>query len=184
MTVELHLGDCLEFMRTMPDKSVDAVITDPPYGVTANSWDTAIDPISELLRISRGYVIVTSQQPFTTYIIYNNLPEFRYEIVWDKVLPSGFLNANKMPLRSHENICVFGQGIYNPQKVEGSPNHSKGKGYSTKNSCYGAYETASGTDNHGNMKFPKSVIKFQKPHPSITEHPTQKPVELMKWLIE
>lgn len=182
--VELHLGDCLSFLRTMPDKSVDAVITDPPYGVTANSWDTAIDPISELLRISRGYVIVTSQQPFTTYIIYNNLPEFRYEIIWDKVLPSGFLNANKMPLRSHENICVFGQGIYNPQKVEGSPNHSKGKGYSTKNSCYGAYETASGTDNHGNMKFPKSVIKFQKPHPSITEHPTQKPVELMKWLIE
>ena len=183
--ITLHLGDCLEFMRTMPDKSVDAVITDPPYGVTANEWDKAdVEFMGEGKRISKGYAIVTSQQPFTTKLISANITDFKYDIIWDKELTSGFLNANKMPLRSHEIICVFGNGVYNPQKTNGKPNHSKGNGYSTENSCYGAYEIAKGTDNHGDLKYPKSIIKITKPHPSITEHPTQKPVELMEWLIK
>jgi len=163
---------------------VDAVITDPPYGVTANRWDTESSGfMNEALRISRGHTIVTSQQPFTTKIISENYNDFKYDIVWDKVLTSGFFNANKMPMRSHETILIFGSGVYNPQKVKGNPNHSKGHGYSIENSCYGAYEIAKGKDNHGNMKFPKSIIRYSKPHPSITEHPTQKPVDLMAWLI-
>lgn len=184
MTVTLHLGDCLEYMKSMPDKSVDAVITDPPYGVTANEWDKKIDiQIGEYLSKCNGYVIMTSQQPFTTRLIYSNLEHFKYDLIWDKELSSGFLNANKMPLRSHEIICIFGDGEYNPQKTAGKPNHSKGNGYSTENNCYGSYETAKGIDNNGDMKFPKSVIRFTKPHPSITVHPTQKPIELMEWLI-
>ncbi len=180
----LILGDCLEVMKDMPDKSVDAVITDPPYGVTANSWDNEVNFMGGAKRVSSGNIVVTSQQPFTTELIYENKRDFKYDLVWDKELPTGFLNANKSPLRSHEIICVFGNGKYIPQKTVGNTNHSKGNGYSTKNSCYGAYEIAKGIDNHGNMKFPKSIIKFQKPHPSKTVHPTEKPVELMVWLIE
>lgn len=180
-------GDCLEVMRGIPDKSVDLVLTDPPYGVTVNEWDVEVDCglfMSELLRCCRGNVIITSQQPFTTKLIYANLSEFRYDIIWNKVIPTGFLNANKMPLRSHEIICVFGSGIYNPQKTFGEKNHTRGNGYNTKNSCYGKFESVNGENDFGNDKNPKSIIEFSKPHPATTEHPTQKPVALCEWLIK
>ena len=185
MTVELILGDCLEVMRTMPDKSVDAVITDLPYGTTACKWDAIIpfEPMWEhVKRIDKGAFVTTASQPFTTKLIASNIDEFRYDLIWDKKLSSGFLNANQMPLRSHETICIFGGSIYNPQKTIGKPNHSQGNTTSIKTNCYG--ESKRIDLDFTNMKHPKSVLQIQKIHPSKTEHPTQKPVELMEWLIK
>ena len=185
-------GDCLEVMKGIPDKSVDLVLTDPPYGLTQNEWDTKYIkkhtdlPIlmRELFRCCRGNVIITSQQPFTTILINSAPTNFKYDIIWDKVIPTGFLNANKMPLRSHEIICVFGSGVYNPQKTFGEKNHTRGNGNNAKNNCYGEFERDNGADDLGNHKHPKSIIEFEKPHPSTTEHPTQKPVALFDWIIK
>jgi site-specific DNA-methyltransferase (adenine-specific) len=187
-------GDCLEVMKGIPDKSVDLVLTDPPYGLTQNEWDTKYIKkhtdlpmlMRELFRCCRGNVIVTSQQPFTTILINSSPAHFKYDIIWNKIIPTGFLNANKMPLRSHEIICVFGigNGTYNPQKTFGEKNHERGNGDGAKNNCYGKFERFDDADDFGNNKHPKSIIEFKKPHPSITEHPTQKPVALFDWIIK
>lgn len=113
--------------------------------------------------------------------------------MWDKVLASGFLNANKMPLRRTEEICVFYKKTpkYNPQKVKGAPNHSKGSavGKSSEdegqtNNNYGGYEIVDNNKELGDMKHPTSLLTFSKPHPSVALHPTEKPVALCEWLIK
>jgi len=114
---------------------------------------------------------------------------WRYNLVWDKVLPSGFLNANRMPLRNHEDICVFYKklAIYNPQMIEGNPCHSKGKAvgsYQNTNTGNTNYNEFKVVERKGNMKYPKSILTFSKPHPSTTIHPTQKPIELCEYLIK
>ena len=106
--------------------------------------------------------------------------------MWDKVLPSGFLNANRMPLRSHEEICIFykKQPTYNPQKVKGKPNHSKGKPKEYENNNYGDFDFVDNSKELGDMKHPVSILRFSKPHPSVSVHPTQKSVEICEWLIK
>ena len=171
---ELWHGDCLELMKNIPDKSVDCIITDLPYGVTAkNKWDTII-PFEPLWQ---------------QYKRISNEKMHRYNLIWKKVLPTGFLNANRMPLREHEDIMVFYKKLptYNPQKVKGSPCHKKGKvvgkmnDSQLKNNNYGNFKCV---ETEGDLKFPTSVLEFAKPHPSITCHPTQKSVELLEWLVK
>ena len=121
-------------------------------------------------------------------VIYNQ-KYFRYSIVWDKVLKSGFLNAKKAPLRRHEIIGVFfkKRGIYNPQFEKGEPLHSKGKTYKDKeikNNNYGKFNNIDDKRKGETKKYPSSIIKTTKPHPSIAIHPTQKPVELLETLIK
>jgi site-specific DNA-methyltransferase (adenine-specific) len=121
--IDLRLGDCLEVMPQLPDKSVDAIITDLPYGTTACSWDTVIpfEPlwvqVKRLLK-PRGVFVTTASQPFTSALVMSNAEWFRYCWVWDKNTPTGFLNAKKMPLKQHEDLCVFSANghTYNPQK--------------------------------------------------------------------
>lgn len=121
----LYFGDCLDYLQSIDDKSIDLALFDPPYGVTQNKKDVVVD-LSEIFRVSKG-VILFSQQPYTTDIIAQFRKHFKYDLVWNKVLSSGFLNANRMPLRCHESILIFGKVTYNPQKVLGNKNHSKGK---------------------------------------------------------
>jgi len=180
--IKLILGDCLEEMKKIPDKSIDLVLTDPPYGVTQNKQDIVVD-LSELFRVGKG-IVMTSQQPYTTDVIYQYRKCFKYDLVWDKVLTSGFLNANRMPLRSHESILVFGDVQYNPQKVMGNKNHSKGKPKDSANNNYGKHNFVDNTEALGNMKHPTSIISFSKPHPSVAQHRTEKPIELMMWLVK
>ena len=137
-----------------------------------------------------GAIVLNSQGMFTAYLVNSNKKMWRYNLVWDKVLPSGFLNAKKQPMRNHEDICVFykKQPIYNPQMWEGNECHSKGNkilGISQKdfsrNTNYGDFKAV---ETKGNLKYPKSILTFQKPHPSKTLHPTQKSIECCEWLIK
>ena len=105
-------GNCLELMKEIPDKSVDMILCDLPYGTTQNKWDSVIDLDSlweQYTRIIKdnGAIVLFSAEPFTSNLILSNLKMFRYDLIWSKPQGSDFLNANRKPLRSHENICVF-----------------------------------------------------------------------------
>ena len=186
--------DCLEEMKNISDKSIDMILCDLPYGTTKNKWDCII-PFDKLWeqynRVIKdnGAIVLFGNGIFTAELIISNKKMCRYNLVWDKVLPSGFLNAKKMPMRNHEDVCVFYKKLptYNPQMWIGEECHSRGNviGKSQKdfsrNTNYGDF---SAVETKGNLKYPKSILTFSKPHPSISVHPTQKPVELLEWLIK
>ena len=190
---EAWLGDCLELMPLIPDKSVDMILCDLPYGVLNKSnpsakWDSII-PFDKLWvqyeRIIKdnGAIILTSQGMFTANLMLSNPKLWRYNLVWKKGNRiSGFLNANRQPMRNHEDVLVFYKqlGIYNPQMTIGEKNHTRGHGRNNKNGCYGVHKFISGEE-PTNEKFPISVIDMDKEHPQI--HPTQKPVALFEYLI-
>lgn len=187
----IKLGDCLELMSELPDASIDMILCDLPYGITKNKWDSVI-PLDKLWeqykRIAKpsAAIVLFADGMFEANLMLSNPKWWRYNLVWDKVLTSGFLNANRMPLRSHEEICVFyqKQPTYNPQKVVGEKNHSKGRPKENANENYGDYNFVDNSDQLGNLKHPKSILTFPKPHPSVAVHPTQKSLELCEWLIK
>jgi len=113
--VELHLGDCLDIMRSIPDKSIDAVITDPPYGTTACAWDEVIpfDKMwQEINRVSTGAVLLFSAQPFTSKLTVSNYKNYKFGYVWNKKLAGNALNSNYQPLKIHEDISLFSSNGY------------------------------------------------------------------------
>jgi len=186
--ISLYNEDCRQTMKRIPDGSVDLMVTDMPYGVTQNEWDNAPNlaemwPEWERIVKPTGAFIFTAQQPFVSDLIITRRGLFRYDLIWEKgERATGFLNANKMPLRSHEHILVFYRELptYNPQFSVGKPTHKKGKPQKETNNNYGSYEVMQ-TRDYGDQKFPKSIVCFDRPHPPI--HPTQKPVDLMRYLI-
>ncbi len=187
---QLYNGDCLELMKEIPDNSVDMVLCDLPYGITKNKWDAVIpfDLLwSQYNRVTKktAAIVLFAQGLFYADLVQSNRDNFRYDIVWDKQLKSGFLNANVMPTRVHEQIAVFyrNKPVYNPQKTKGQPTHSKGTAVfskEVKNNNYGNYKPV---ENINDMKYPSSIVSFPKKHPSVSVHPTQKPVELLEYLI-
>lgn len=191
--IKLYQGDCLEVMKNIPDKSVDMVLCDLPYQKTHNSWDIMIPFESlwqqyERIITDTATICLFGQDTFTAKLMLSNEKLHRYNIIWDKVLTGGFLNAKKQPLRSHEDICIFYKkfGTYNPQMIVGEKCHSKGKAVgqhsdNLTNNNYGGYTVVECVND---MKYPKSIISFSKPHPSIAVHPTQKPVDLLQYLIK
>lgn len=185
-----YQGDCLEIMKQIEAGSIDMILTDLPYGSTKNPWDIIIPFVplwEQYKRIIKpnGAIVLTASQPFTSELVMSNRKMFRYDLTWDKVLTSGFLNANRMPLRSHEDILVFysKQPTYNPQKTQGVKCHTKGTLNKMANNNYGDFAPVDNMDLLGDMKHPKSIVTFQKPHPSKAIHSTQKPVELFEYLI-
>lgn len=181
-------------MKDVDSQSVDMIFADLPYGVTAkNKWDMVIPP--DLLweqyeRIIKpdGVILLFGQDKFTAKMMLSNEKLHRYNIIWKKVLPSGFLNANRMPLREHEDIMVFYKELptYNPQKIKGSPCHKKGKAVGQKNDGIlnnHNYRDFTVVETEGDMKFPTSIWEFPKPHPSVAIHPTEKPVDLCRYAI-
>lgn len=185
--------DCLTGMKRIDDKSVDMILCDLPYGTTQNKWDSIIDLDllrKQYLRIIKenGAIVLTSAQPFTTLLVQTFIDIFRHDLVWDKELSTGHLNANRMPLRRHETILIFYKNLptYNPQKVfTGRTYHSKFK--LTDNvggSNYGAAKSIDNCKKNANYKYPTSIIQLKKDHNSVVLHPTQKPVALFEWLIK
>ncbi len=194
---KIYKMDCLEGMNDIPDGTIDAVICDPPYEVlnkgNANSqWDRLL-PMDKLWeqynRVVKqnGVVVLFCQGLFTAKLMLSNEKNWRYNLIWDKRRTTGFLNANRMPLRCHEDIAVFYRELptYNPQFEDGEPSHSRGYGkHSNANACYGEYaNTGDTSNNHGRNKFPRSIISIPKEHDKDMLHPTQKPVDLIRWLI-
>ena len=194
----LWQGDCLELMKDIPDGSVDMILCDLPYGVLNKSnqnakWDSVIpfeDLWKEYLRIIKdnGAIVLFGSGMFTANLMISNSKLWRYNLVWKKGdRTSGFLNAKKMPLRNHEDICVFYKNlpVYNPQMEKCEPhkrNHSKGNMLNPQaNNCYGNFVEVPTIIS--DEKYPKSVINIQPEHKEFY-HPTQKPVELFEWLIK
>ena len=190
---DLYLGDCLDVIKQIPSGSLDMIACDLPYGVTQNKLDIVIplEPLwNEYKRIikERGCIALFAQGIFFVELVQSNRKMFRYDLVWDKVLTTGFLNAGRMPLRQHEQIAVFYKKLpeYHPQFTEGKPLHSKGVSYMEKehkNSNYGQFRMTEDLRKGSTEKYPTSIIRVPKPHPSIALHRTEKPVELYKWLI-
>lgn len=190
---DLYLGDCLDVMKQIPSGTLDMIACDLPYGVTQNKLDIVIpfEPLwSEYKRIikERGCIALFAQGVFFVELVQSNRKMFRYDLVWDKVLTTGFLNAGRMPLRQHEQIAIFYKKLpeYHPQFTEGKPLHSKGVSYldkEHKNNNYGQFHMTDDSRKGSIEKYPTSIIRVPKPHPSIALHRTEKPVELLKWLI-
>ena len=184
-TVELILGDCLEVMKGMPDKCVDAILTDLPYGITACSWDKIIpfEPMWEQVkRICKGVFVTTASQPFTSKLVMSNLEWFKYSWVWDKRMVTNIGSAKYQPLRCHEDIVVFynKENIYNPQ-IRDNVLSPFGKLSGTKSETQGVF----GDDYKVGVGYPKTIISFPRPNnlSGGGVHPTQKPVGLYRYLI-
>jgi site-specific DNA-methyltransferase (adenine-specific) len=181
-------GDCLEEMQNIESGSVDMVLSDPPYGTTACKWDSIIplEPMwKQLKRIIKpnGAIVMTASQPFTTTLIASNMKMFKYCWVWDKARGTGFQVAKYRPMIKTEDIVVFGNGrvTYNPIMVaREKPKRSK---------CYASSESNPLKYNDGivreyNKKYPVNVIEVSNASQVGKQHPTQKPVALMEYLIK
>ena len=216
---KIYNEDCLIGMRDIPDKSIDAIICDLPYGVLnrqnkSAQWDNIIpiEPLWEQYeRVikNNGAIVLFAQGMFTAQLMMSNPKMWRYNLIWDKINRStGFLNANRCPLRIHEDIVVFykSQPTYNPQFTFGQVNHKRGRVYGlmtnggkkkeedmisqekdemgvsgARNRCYGNF--AVNETKITNEKYPTSIISVDKEHDGNYHHPTQKPVELIRWLV-
>lgn len=194
--MRIYNGDCLKIMPLLSAKSVDMILCDLPYGVTGCHWDSVIpfEPLWEnykRLIKDRGAIVLTATQPFATDLINSNRKWFKYEMIWAKTRPAGFANANKQPLREHEDILVFydKQPTYNPQKQPGDPytRHYKKEGY-RNGSCYHIKQTTRTVDCSSRM--PTTIITIPNGRGELNNvisgriHATQKPVELMEYLIK
>lgn len=182
-------GDCLKVMQGIPTKSIDMILCDLPYGTTQNHWDSLI-PLDQLWvhyeRVIKddGVIALTGQGLFTAQLMLSNPRLFKYKIIWVKSKPTNFLNAKKQPLRKHEDICIFykNQPSYNPQMAYGEP-YNKGFRKDQLTGSYGDFKTVEVKSN--GERYPTDVIYFKTAESEGgVYHPTQKPVELGRYLIK
>lgn len=181
---ELHLGDCLDVMATLPDASVDCVLTDPPYGTTACKWDSVIpfEPMwKELKRIAKpkAAICLFGSQPFTSALVMSNIQDFKYQWVWQKYGTGNFALAKYQPLRETEDIAMFSRSCANyfPQMRRGKMRGKGGGGICAVNGITPSYSI-------NDEYYPTNVLHFSNANfTGRGDHPTQKPVELLRYLI-
>jgi site-specific DNA-methyltransferase (adenine-specific) len=193
----LFQGDCLEIMPLIPDKSVQLILADLPYGTTACKWDTII-PFESLWeqykRIIKdnGAIVLTASQPFTSALVMSNIKMFKYSWIWQKAVGSNFATLKYQPMKEHEDVLIFGKGktVYNPIMEE-----RKGSGIERVKHKYNALESKTGEANggllntersgkYGELRNPSSVQYFNNRDKDRGMHPTQKPTELFEYLIK
>lgn len=185
-------GDCLDVLRSLPDASVDLVLTDPPYGTTRNRWDTSVGldawwPLIERVAKPNAAILMFAQTPFDKALGASRLPLLRYEWIWEKNTATGQLNARRAPLKAHENVLVFYRSPppYCPQKQTTSAPRQRSPGAPQARRArdprnYGARGGASAWKDDG-TRFPRSVLRFPAVHGTESVHPTQKPVDLLAY---
>src|SRR3990167_9051038 len=191
MKEEVIQGDCLEVMKDIPDKGIDMILADLPYGTTACKWDTIIpfEPLWEQYKRiikDNGAIVLTASQPFTAALIMSNPKMFKYEWIWEKDGGSNFATTKYQPMKEHENVLIFGKGTlkYNQQKQERIGSR---KGKITKTIDSGRKDSVYGTQNGGKvlevseLRTPRSIQRFNRERGL---HPTQKPVALFEYLIK
>lgn len=191
--IQLYQGDCLEVMPDLHNEGikVDMVLADPPYGTTHCRWDSVIDmdgmwKCLANVTYDATPILMFGQQPFSSVLGCSNLKQLRYNWVWEKTQGTGFLNANRMPLKCHEDILVFyrKKPKYNPVKTEGHERKvslAAHKAHCKKGDIYRSYDKI--RDYSSTQRYPRSVLKFKSDKQLCSLHSTQKPVALLEYLI-
>lgn len=193
---EIYHMDCLEGMKQIPDKSIHMILCDLPYGTTSCPWDSLI-PLKPLwaqyerVIIDNGAIVLNSTQPFTTALISSNLPLFKYVWIWQKTRVGGIFNAKNMPLKIHEDVCVFSKGtcangsnnrmVYNPQGLQECSRTAKNSERAGTDTI-GNRPCRTGTYEQTATGYPKSILTFKSE--AKTVHPTQKPLEMCEYFIK
>mgnify|MGYP003291201953 CR=1 FL=1 len=195
----IECGDCLELMKQIPNNSIDMILCDLPYGMTANSWDNVIN-FSELWRSyeriikDEGAIVLFSQQPFTSELILSNLPLYKYNWTWNKGQGANFITSHYQPLRVTEDICVFSKNaasyvksgetmIYNPQFTQGKPYKTRSGKQKQPSIVRSGIESTGGKVTVSNgRRYPTNLLSFPKDKDKL--HPTQKPIALLEYLIK
>jgi site-specific DNA-methyltransferase (adenine-specific) len=193
--IQLYNGDCLKVMDNLIQQGikVDAIITDIPYGTTRCKWDSVI-PFEEMwkrikeIRKPTTPIVLFGSEPFSSSLRLSNIKEYKYDWKWEKTQATGFFNAKKQPMRCIEDICVFYQKqcLYNPQKTEGhKPVNSYTKYLSTVNKTEVYGKCTKELSGGGNTdRFPRQLLTYSSDKQTCYLHPTQKPLELMEYLVK
>lgn len=195
--IQLFNEDCRETLKRIPDGSIDLLLQDTPFGVTQNDWDIAPNfaemwPEWERVTKENAAIIFFGTQPFASELILSRSGLFKYDLIWEKSIATGFLNANKMPLRGHESILIFYRKLptYNPQKIFlKTPSFKKGnKARGSEN--YGNFNHEMDIGSKDGSRFPRSILNvsyeecfFDATKKNQMIHPTQKPINIMRYLI-
>lgn len=187
-----YKGDCLQVMDIIPNKSVDVILADLPYGSTRAKWDSIIDFTSLWKQYNRiikpnGVILLFGQTPFDKILGASNVKDLKYEWIWEKTQPTGHLNAKKMPMKAHENILVFYKKLptYNFQKTAGHArkvSSAKSKMTGKESELYNKHTKF--TDYSSTERYPRSVLKFASDKQKEALHSTQKPIALLEYLIK
>ena len=188
--IKLIQGDCLKVMQDIPCGKIDMILCDLPYGTTVCKWDTIIpfEPLWEQYKRiikDNGAIVLFGSEPFSTELRHSNLKMFKYDWIWDKVKPSGHLNAKIMPLKEHEIISIFSKSkcVYYPQGLEKMYKiQKKSNSDTTLGNGYSTFGKNNKTTIQTVGNYPRSILTFNKP--SKTLHPTQKPVDLLEYMIK
>lgn len=183
----IYWGHCLQLMKKIPDKSINLILCDPPFGVTASGWDKILnfekmwEQYNRIISV-KGTIALFSAQPFTTKLISSNEKDFRYCWYWIKNQGTNFFHAKRMPIRKIEEICIFKKGNYYPQITDGHPPTQSAKGCSSGKTYHG--EKIRNYEGGSTTRFPTNILEFKCVDNYSRIHPQEKPVALLEYLIK